>query len=63
MLSHFPQPPQGMHMNTTAQAIFTIGQALPCVVMALIAGRIWRKERSPIPALCMVGAAYFIFRA
>ncbi|HVW31727.1 MAG TPA: hypothetical protein VHL53_04230 [Acidimicrobiia bacterium] len=61
MPSHFPQPPQGLHMNTTAQAIFTIGQALPCLVMAVIAGRIWRKERSPIPALCMVGGALAIF--
>lgn len=60
MLSHFPQPPQGMHMNTTAQAIFTIGQAVPCVILAFIAWRIWQKERSPIPALCMVGGALAI---
>jgi hypothetical protein len=60
MLSHFPQPPQGMHMNTTAQAIFTIGQMVPCLVLAFIAWRIWQKERSPIPALCMVGGALAI---
>ena len=60
MLSHFPQPPQGMHMNTTAQAIFTIGQVVPCLVLAFIAWRIWQKERSPIPALCMVGGALAI---
>ena len=61
MLSHIPQPPQGMHMNTTAQAIFTIGQVVPCVVLAFIAWRIWQRERSPIPALCMVGGALAIF--
>jgi hypothetical protein len=61
MLSEFPQPPQGMEMNRTAQAIFTIGQIVPCLVMAFIAWRIWRKERSPIPALCMVGGAFAVF--
>ena len=61
MVSHFPQPPQGLHMNTTAQAIFTIGQALPCVVMAYFAWRFWRKERSPILALCMAGGAFSVF--
>ena len=61
MLSNFPQPPQGMHMNTTAQAIFTIGQAVPCLVLAFFAWRIWQKERSPIPALCMAGGAAAMF--
>jgi len=61
MVSHFPQPPQGLHMNTTAQAIFTIGQALPCVAMAYFAWRFWRKERSPVLALCMVGGAFAAF--
>jgi hypothetical protein len=61
VLSSIPQPPQGMHMNTTAQAIFTVGQALPCLVFAVIAWRIWQKERSPIPALCMVGGAFAMF--
>ena len=57
MLSNFPQPPQGLHMNTTAQAIFTVGQVVPCLVLAFCAWRIWQKERSPIAALCMVGGA------
>ena len=61
MLSSFPQPPSGLEMNRTAQAIFTIGQAVPCVVLAFFAWRIWQKERSPIPALCMVGAALAMF--
>jgi hypothetical protein len=61
MLSHIPQPPQGMHMNTTAQAIFTIGQVVPCLVFAFIAGRMWRRERSPIAALFMVGGALAMF--
>src|SRR5688500_2410696 len=61
MLSNIPQPPQGMEMNRTAQAVFTIGQVIPCLVMAFIAWRIWRKERSPIPALCMVGGAFAMF--
>ena len=61
MLSSIPQPPQGMHMNTTAQAIFTLGQAVPCLVFAFIAWRIWQKERSPIPALCMLGGAFAMF--
>lgn len=61
MLSNIPQPPQGMEMNRTAQAIFTIGQAVPCLVLAFFAWRIWQKERSPIPALCMVGGAFAMF--
>ena len=61
MLSSFPQPPTGMKMNETAQAIFTIGQIVPCLVLAFFAWRIWKKERSPIPALCMVGAAFAMF--
>jgi hypothetical protein len=61
MLSNIPQPPQGMEMNRTAQAVFTIGQIIPCLVMAFFAWRIWLKERSPIPALCMVGGAFAMF--
>src|SRR5438132_875227 len=61
MPSHFPQPPQGLHMNSTLQAVFTIGQAVPCLVLAFVAWRMWQKERSPIPALCMVGGALAIF--
>jgi hypothetical protein len=61
MLSHFPQPPQGLHMNTTAQTIFTIGQVVPCLVLAFFAWRIWKKERSPIGALCMAGGALAMF--
>jgi hypothetical protein len=61
MLSHFPQPPPGLHMNSTLQAVFTIGQAVPCVILAIFAGRLWRKERSPIGALCMVGGALAMF--
>lgn len=61
MLSNIPQPPHGMEMNTTAQAIFTIGQVVPCLLMAFIAWRIWRKDRSAIPALCMVGGAFAMF--
>jgi hypothetical protein len=61
MLSNFPQPPQGLHMNTTAQAIFTIGQAVPCLVLAFFAWRMWQKERSPVAALCMIGGAIAMF--
>jgi hypothetical protein len=61
MLSNIPQPPTGMEMNRTAQAIFTIGQAVPCLVLAFFAWRIWQKERSPIPALLMAGGAFAMF--
>ena len=61
MPSHFPQPPQGLHMNSTLQAVFTIGQAVPCLVLAFVAWRMWQKERSPIAALCMVGGALAMF--
>jgi len=61
MLSHIPQPPQGMHMNTTAQAIFTVGQVVPCLVFAVIAWRLWHRERTPIAALFMVGGALAMF--
>jgi hypothetical protein len=61
MPSRFPQPPQGLHMNPTLQGVFTIAQAVPCLVLAFVAWRMWRKERSPIAALCMVGGALAMF--
>ena len=50
MLSNFPQPPQGLHMNTTAQAIFTIGQVVPCLVLAFFAWMTFRAVKRFHPA-------------
>src|SRR5205814_9596214 len=35
--------------------------AVPCVVLALFAWRMWRRERSPVYALCMVCGGLSMF--
>ncbi|HLF40849.1 MAG TPA: hypothetical protein VI854_05165 [Acidimicrobiia bacterium] len=61
MFSEIPQPPTGMEMNETAQAVFTIGQVIPVLVLGFIAWRLWQRERTVVPILCMVGGAFAVF--
>lgn len=58
--SSFPQPPVGMEMNTTWQAVFTVGQAIPATIMIIIAVVMLRRYGTPIPLLCLVGGAVAI---
>ncbi len=61
MLSRIPMPPTDMTMPWGAQALFTIGQFIPFIVFTIIAFRLWRREGTLIPILCMIGGGFAMF--
>jgi hypothetical protein len=61
MFSKVPQPPFDMKMGATAQAIFTVGQFLPFIILTIVAIRWSRQRKTPIPLLFIVGGGLAIF--
>src|SRR5258708_30441988 len=47
-------------MSAVGQTIFTIAVTIPWVVLFFVALRMWRRDRTPVPLLFMLGGALCI---